>query len=276
MKLSKNQNSNSRINQTCKCSSVSIDGKTNPIVHNTYEWFTPRKSKQNRVKSNSKITNPITLSNRFNILLEPIDDPVQSQTTPVIANQSSGTIIHMSREPDSTTTLVVNISGSLDGTVHTDDTDNTGASHIHKCSSANYLHHLNIFTLCVGNVQSAENKINTIADYTHEHDLDRHLIVESWLPEDEHRKKGELKNNSYEIKHIPRDDRHGGGVMCLYKSEFKVEKIKPPFPIKAMEFMDVMLTVWSKKVCLVTIYRPEAFQKKQIHIGRFCIRMSLS
>ncbi len=37
VKLSKNKNSNSRINQTSKCSSVSIDGKTRHIVHNTYE-----------------------------------------------------------------------------------------------------------------------------------------------------------------------------------------------------------------------------------------------
>ncbi len=84
MKLSKNKNCNSRMNQTFKCSIVSIDGKTKPIVQNMYEWFTPRKSKQNRVKSNSKITNPITLSNRFSILLEPIDDSVQSQTIPVV------------------------------------------------------------------------------------------------------------------------------------------------------------------------------------------------
>ncbi len=41
MKLSKNKKSNSRINQTSICSSVSIDGKTRPIVHNTHEWFTP-------------------------------------------------------------------------------------------------------------------------------------------------------------------------------------------------------------------------------------------
>ncbi len=59
---------------------MSIDGKTMPIAHNMSKWFTPRRSKQNRVKSNSKTTNQITLSNRFNILLEPIDDLVQSQT----------------------------------------------------------------------------------------------------------------------------------------------------------------------------------------------------
>ncbi len=186
MKLSKNKNSNSRIDQTSKCSSVSIDGKTRPIMHNTYRWFTPRKSKQNGVKSNSKITNPIILRNRFSIFLEPIDDPVQFQTIPGIANLPGGTIIHMGREPDSTTTLVGNNSDSLDGTIYTEDTDNAEAPHIDKCSSVNYVHHSNIFTLCVGNVQSAGNKINTITDYTHEHDLDNvmYLIDESWLPED--------------------------------------------------------------------------------------------
>ncbi len=90
---------------------MSIDGKTRTIVHNMHKWFTPRKTKQNRIKSNSKITNPITLSNRFSILLEPIDDPVQSQTIPGIANPPGGTIIHMSREPDSTTKLVGNKAG---------------------------------------------------------------------------------------------------------------------------------------------------------------------
>ncbi len=179
----------------------------------------------------------------------------------------------MSREPDSTTTLVSNNSGSLDGTIHTEDTDNAGAPHIDKCSSANYLYHSNIFTLCVGNVQYAGNKIITIADYTHEHNLDMYLIVESWLPEDEHRKKGDLKNNSYEIKHIPRDDRQEGVVMCLYKNELNVEKIKTAFPIKTMEFMEVMLTVWSKKVCLVTIYCPEASQQNTKNTQwEICIR----
>ncbi len=104
---------------------------------------------------NSKIINPITLNNRFSIILEPIDDPVQSQTIPSIDNPPGGTIIHMSREPDSTTTLVGNNSGLLDGTIHTEDTDNAAAPNIDKCSSVNYLHHSNIFALCVSNAQYA-------------------------------------------------------------------------------------------------------------------------
>ncbi len=118
---------------------------------------------------------------------------MQSHTIPGITNQPGGTIIHMGREPDSTTTLVGNMFGSLDGTIRTEDTDTAGAPHIDKYSSANYLYHSNIFTLYVGNVQSAGNKINTRADYTHEYDLDIYLIVKSWLPEDEHRQKVTLK-----------------------------------------------------------------------------------
>ncbi len=129
------------------------------------------------------------------------------QTKPGIATPPGGTIIHMSREPNNTTTLVGNKSGSLDGTIHTEDTDNAWAPQIHKYSCANYLYHSNIFTLCVGNVQSAGNKINTIADYTREHDLDMYLIIESWLPEDEHRKKVTLRIIA--MKYMPRDDRQG-------------------------------------------------------------------
>ncbi len=105
--------------------------------------------KVNKIRSNPILRSQITLSNRFSILLEPVDDPLQSQTTPHIANTPGGTIIHMSREPDSTTTLVVNMSGSLNGTIHTGDTDTAGAPHIDKYSSANYLYHSKIFiTLC--------------------------------------------------------------------------------------------------------------------------------
>ncbi len=68
---------------------------------------------------------------------------------------------------------------------------------------------------------------------------------------------------------MPRVDRQGGGVMYFYKNELKVEKINPPFPIKTMEFMEVMLTVWSKKLCLVTIYHPEVSQKNKYTMEDF-------
>ncbi len=63
---------------------------------------------------------------------------------------------------------------------------------------------------------------------------------------------------------------------CLYKNKLKIEKIKPPFHIKTMEFMEVMLTVWSTKVHLVTIYHPEASQKKLKKQWEIFIQSSLS
>ncbi len=70
---------------------------------------------------------------------------MQSHTISGIANPPGDTIIHMNREPDSTSTLVGNNSRSLDGTIHTEDTDNAGAPHIDKCSNASVKH---LHTLC--------------------------------------------------------------------------------------------------------------------------------
>ncbi len=55
----------------------------------------------------------------MSIILDPIDDPVQSQTIPGIANPLGGTVIHMSRELDSTTTLVGNKSCVTDNAMET-------------------------------------------------------------------------------------------------------------------------------------------------------------
>ncbi len=47
--------------------------------------------------------------------------------------------------------------------------------------------------MCVANVQLAGNQITSIADYICEQDLERHLIVASWVPENEHRKNVTLR-----------------------------------------------------------------------------------
>ncbi len=58
-----------------------------------------------------------------------------------------------------------------------------------------------------------------------------------------------LKQGDYEIKHMPRDKRKGGEIICLFKKELFVVKMESPFVMKkTMEFMEIMMTVWSKKV----------------------------
>ena len=84
-----------------------------------------------------------------------------------------------------------------------------------------------------------------------------YLIVESWLPENDKKKIGDLKENGYEVLHTPRKDRLDGGILCLHKKELNVKKLPPPFTIKTMEFMETLLSFRSRKVRFVTIYRPE-------------------
>jgi hypothetical protein len=129
--------------------------------------------------------------------------------------------------------------------------------------------HLDLMNICVCNAQSVGKKIPTINEYKQNHDLDVYLIVESWLYENDEKKIGDLKENGYKILQSSREERRGGGVLCLYKEELDVTKIPPPFSIKTMEFMEIMLSFRSKRVRFVTIYRPEPSDKNHYTLTAF-------
>ena len=74
--------------------------------------------------------------------------------------------------------------------------------------------------MCVCNGQSIRLKTPIINDYKNEHDLDMYLIVESWLTEQHTKEIGELKQNGYEVLQNPRQDRMGGGILCLFKGSY--------------------------------------------------------
>ncbi len=99
-----------------------------------------------------------------------------------------------------------------------------------------------LFKVCVGYTRSFGNKIETTANYLHDHNLDMYIIVESCLSEAGEVKIGDLEENGYKLKLIPRQDMKGGSFICIHKSELNVTKIEPPFHITTMEFMEAMLT----------------------------------
>ena len=126
-----------------------------------------------------------------------------------------------------------------------------------------------LFNICVGNARSIGNKIETTANYLHDQDLDMYLVVESWLSEADEIRIGDLEENGYKVKITPREDRKGGGIICIHKTELNVTKINPPFPITTMEFMEVMLTYRSRKVRFVTIYRPNPGKNNRYTMTNF-------
>jgi exonuclease III len=130
------------------------------------------------------------------------------------------------------------------------------------------------FKVCMGNAQSLGNKIPTMASYLVDHDLDMCLIVESWLTDQDKTKIGNLEKEGYHTKITPREERKGGGIICIYKKELNIIKTAPPFPIKTMEFMEVLLTYQSKKIRFVTIYRPNPSQKNRYTMSDFYIEFA--
>ncbi len=64
------------------------------------------------------------------------------------------------------------------------------------------------------------NKITILADYTCEHDL------------------GELKKGDYDIKHMPRDKRKGGWIICLHKNKITCSQNGAPLCHKTMDVLE--------------------------------------
>jgi hypothetical protein len=119
------------------------------------------------------------------------------------------------------------------------------------------------------NAQSLKNKTAMVNEYMAEHDLDIYLIAESWLKDHDNKEIGELQNcNKYKYIATPRQNRQGGGLVCLSKSQLNLVKNELP-KYKTFECMEVVLNHEGKKVTLVTIYRPEPSNKNQYRMEEF-------
>ena len=158
---------------------------------------------------------------------------------------------------------ITNIYSILDqdtGTSTGNDTqstdDNVG---VHSKQSQNHTNNSNKkpFTFASANARSVGNKINEIKSYIEGQDLDMYFIVESWLNREEKKKIGDLEENGYKTKHAPRDNRKGGGIICIYKKELNVTQTKLSFNLNTMEIMEIKLIYSGRTVRYVTVYRPE-------------------
>ena len=64
------------------------------------------------------------------------------------------------------------------------------------------------------NIQSVGNKTNTIRSTINDQDLDIYMLTETWLSNNisESSKIKEMTPNTHVFKHVPRENRNGGGV----------------------------------------------------------------
>ena len=115
------------------------------------------------------------------------------------------------------------------------------------------------FGLCILNAQSVCNKTSILTDYFIEHDFDLVALTETWLSStNEHQKIiGDLCIPGYDLCHVPRSDRPGGGVALLYKESIKRGPVTSHNGA-AFESLCCDLTVNGtfSPVKIVVVYRP--------------------
>ena len=112
------------------------------------------------------------------------------------------------------------------------------------------------------NAQSCRNKTVSIKEYVIEKDLDLFVIIESWLFTHDKEKIAKLQPEGYGFEHLPRDDRQGGGIALLYKSNVSVIITQKEI-LGSCEYIDSFVKYNSKSMRLISIYRPENDKKKK-------------
>ena len=143
-------------------------------------------------------------------------------------------------------------------------TNNTERSQPVECKNKQ-LRYLN---MCVINCCSVRNKLSYVLDHVKDHKSDIVAITESWLSTEECNNRAvsrECADHDYELFHVPRPNRRGGGVALLIKNGLHVIKQKHSTR-KSFEHIELLVTAISIHLRIVVIYRPP--QSKQNHLTK--------
>ncbi len=78
----------------------------------------------------------------------------------------------------------------------------------------------------------------------------------------------QLKPDGYDIKHLPRDNRQGGGVAIVFKLAVTI-KINVSTITRSCEYMDVACTHQHQSMRMIAIYRPTRSKKNRTPLSVF-------
>ena len=111
------------------------------------------------------------------------------------------------------------------------------------------------------NARSIKPKITVMCDLVISNSIDIFCITETWLSGDnrDHRAVADLTSTlpNYQVHHIPRIDRAGGGVCVLLRESFDVHRNEGR-SFESFEHIDLSINARSKTpLRLIVIYRPQ-------------------
>jgi hypothetical protein len=109
-----------------------------------------------------------------------------------------------------------------------------------------------------------------------DNNIDAYFIVESWLKNEDIAVIGELEGDDCRLISIPRNDRTGGGLCCLYKSDIDVRNVESSCisNLQTMEAMETTIVMKGKKLTVDTIYRPGSTAKNRYPMSKFFMELN--
>ena len=105
------------------------------------------------------------------------------------------------------------------------------------------------------NCRSVVNKTQEIQLELVNNNLDLCILTETWIKECDTITPTRLFPNGYKSLSISRQDRVGGGIAIVYKSELNIS-IARGQPLKTMESSCFSISTGNRLINLITIYRP--------------------
>ena len=105
------------------------------------------------------------------------------------------------------------------------------------------------------NCRSVVNKTQEIKLELVNNNLDLCILTETWIKEGDTITPTRLCSNGYKSPSISRQDRVGGGIAIVYKSELNIS-IARSQPFKTMELSCFSISTGNRLMNLITIYRP--------------------
>ena len=130
-----------------------------------------------------------------------------------------------------------------------------------KYSTSNVVKGQTNVKVCCLNPRSVKNKTLAISDYIISNNLDLLAVTETWLGTTVDKTCiSELVPSYYQIKHVPRSGRRGGGVALIYKNSIDIKIVESSRDTRSQfsnfEFMDCNVTINGYSLRLAVIYRP--------------------
>ena len=114
---------------------------------------------------------------------------------------------------------------------------------------------ISLTKVCLGNAQSARNKVDTLTGYILEEDLDITVLTETWLKDGDIAMTRDLAPDGFSIYNVNRKLKSGGGVAIIYRDGL----IFKPTNHKHFESLEYILGSVSNsttQVTLLVVYRP--------------------